>query len=103
MMNTAGFLRFTAEGRAVSCHYTGLFMTTRGSVKTCGFPAWLLKLLKTVCRDRLGRKQSEAIEIFITVYQLIQPGPRENGDSQLPVLSAKNAATCAGVRLSFPY
>ncbi len=23
------FVRFTAEGRAVSCHYTGIFLTTR--------------------------------------------------------------------------
>ncbi len=30
MMYTAGFLRFTAEGRAVFCHYTGLFPDDRG-------------------------------------------------------------------------
>ncbi len=97
------FLRFTAEGRAASCHYTGIFLTTQGGLGKCGFLAWLLKLFKTVCLDRLGGKRSKTIDIFIAVYQLEKPGPRENGDSQLPVLSAKNAPTCAGVRLSFAY
>ncbi len=97
------FVRFTAEGRAVSCHYTGLFLTTEGNLEPCAFPAWLLTLLKTVCLDRLGGKRSSAVEIFIAVYQPVKPQYCENGNSQLPVLSVKNVPTCAGVRLSFPY
>ncbi len=96
-------MRFTAEGRVGLCNYTQADLANHWLREICADPAWLLRFFKTVCLDRLGRKQSEPIEIVIAVYQLVKPQYRENGNSQNPILFAKNAPTCAGVRLSFPY
>ncbi len=43
------FMKFTAEGRAVSCHYTGLFLTTQVSWKLCKMSVAVTQFWGTFC------------------------------------------------------
>ncbi len=90
-----------APSVAVSSNHPAWQQT--GRLKRWAKCAWLLTFLKTFDRKGLLGKWMDRTQVFITVSARVKLIPRENGNSQNPILPAKNARTCARVRLSFPY